>query len=307
MPNDEVSSAIDALISAGGSADETRVAELRAAGILHTDAALRLLRQNRGPEALSHGLWAAKLIDAAAAVAPPQSDFERRWYTVTASLFHAEGGQALGLELARRGRQRFEGSANPAGARATVRRGIELEIRAAGEGPVSPASQRFGRYRGIDGMAIRWLDSAAREYEHALRGDATLAEAALHLGRVRVLQGRFDEATAVLTPLVSTPEPRLRYLALMFLGAVAERQDRFADAEARYVDAMRAFRWGQSSALALSQLVGRLGRESEARATLDEHLRQTRGRVVEPLWTYLVPPGEFLGLEFDQLRAEIWL
>ena len=307
MPDEEVSASIAALIASTGANDNGRLLELRGAGVLHTDAALEALKRNQGTDALAHGLWAATLIDAAAELASPKADFERRWYVVAAGLFHAERGQALADVLQARSRQRLPTSGTQAGAHAAMRRGTELEIRAAGEGPVSPTAQRFGRYRGIDGMALRWLDSAAKEYAAAAGADATLDEASLHLGRIRVLQGRFDEAAVVLTPLASAPEPRIRYLALMFLGAVAERQDRFADAETRYREAMGAYAWGQSAALGLSQLLGRAGRDAEARATLDEHLRRTRGLVVEPLWTYLIPPGEFLGLEFDQLRAEVWM
>jgi predicted Zn-dependent protease len=98
----------------------------------------------------------------------------------------------------------------------------------------------------------------------------------------------------------------VRYLALMFLGVIAERQARFDDAEKQYRAALDTFRWGQAAPLALSHVLMRAGREQEAHETLAAHFTATRGRVVEPLWTYLANPATDLGPSLDQLRAEVW-
>jgi hypothetical protein len=42
--------------------------------------------------------------------------------------------------------------------------------------------------------------------------------------------------------------------------------------------------------MALGQLLGRTGREAEARQLLEVALRDGRSRSVDPYWTYLVPP-----------------
>ena len=98
----------------------------------------------------------------------------------------------------------------------------------------------------------------------------------------------------------------VRYLAMMLLGAIAERQGRYDDAAKQYRAALDTFQWGQAAPLALSHVYMRTGREQEARASLAEHFTITRGRTVEPLWTYLANPATDLGPSLDQLRAEVW-
>jgi len=91
----------------------------------------------------------------------------------------------------------------------------------------------------------------------------------------------------------------------MFLGAIAERGSRYADAERLYLDAREAFPRGQSAPLALSHVLMREGREADARTAVARHFTG-RARVVEPLWTYLADPATDLGPTLDLLRAEVW-
>jgi len=98
----------------------------------------------------------------------------------------------------------------------------------------------------------------------------------------------------------------VRYLAMMFLGAIAERQSRYPDAERLYLQALETFQWGQSGPLALSHVLMREGRETDARATAARHFSGSHARVVEPLWTYLSDPATDLGPSLNLLRAEVW-
>jgi hypothetical protein len=132
------------------------------------------------------------------------------------------------------------------------------------------------------------------------------AEAALHLGRVKMITGFEDDADRPLRLAAAAPDRPVRYLALMFLGAIAERQLRYADAEQLYLAARDAFPWGQSASLALSHVLMQAGREADARAAIARHFTRAGGRVIEPLWTYLADPATDLGPTLNLLRAEIW-
>jgi uncharacterized protein HemY len=126
------------------------------------------------------------------------------------------------------------------------------------------------------------LTERADRFQEPIGADPTCLEAALHLGRVRLVERRDVEAQRWLRQAATARGVTVPYLASMFLGALAERQARFADAEQEYRAAFALFRWGQSAPLALSHLLMRTGRESEARETLVQHFTTTRGGVVEP-------------------------
>jgi len=147
---------------------------------------------------------------------------------------------------------------------------------------------------------------AAGHFEDALASDRECTDAALHLGRIKLVEGRDADAERPLRIAAASEDAPVRYLALLFLGTIAERQARFEDAEAQYRAAMTHFRWGQSAPLALSHVLMRIGREPEARALLVEHFEGVRGRTIDPLWTYLSDPATDLGPALDLLRAGTW-
>lgn len=118
--------------------------------------------------------------------------------------------------------------------------------------------------------------------------------------------GGAEQAIAPLERAAGSSDPGVACLARLFLGAVAEGLDRHDEAEAHYRAAMRGFRWTQSAPLALAQLQARTGNGAESRETLRRHFETTAGRVSDPLWTYLVDPGDHLGPALDALRAEVW-
>ena len=98
----------------------------------------------------------------------------------------------------------------------------------------------------------------------------------------------------------------VRYLAMMFLGVDRGAPGALRRCRETVRAALDTFRWGQAAPLALSHVLMRTGREQEARETLAAHFTTTRGRTVEPLWTYLANPATDLGPSLDQLRAEVW-
>jgi hypothetical protein len=157
-------------------------------------------------------------------------------------------------------------------------------------------------------FVIGWLADATTQFSQALALDPSYHLAALHLGRVRMLQNNKAEAARLFSSTTRAHDPRVSYLASLFLGRFAERDDRYEEAEQLYRDAAARYPSGQAATLALSQLLSQTSRETDAREVLMVLLAKPRGHIVEPLWTYLRSPvlelDEVLG-NFAELRAEV--
>ncbi len=278
--------------------------DLTAAAMLHTDVSLLLVKKALQPDASAHIDAATTLLRAAVDRSSGQSEFARRWRGTVAGLLHAFGAPEIASKLNAYGMKWLPESERQLRALAAVEMGITAEIQAAVAGPLSGPQPR--RTPVVPPDARRELRVAARHFEGAVSADPSCAEAALHLGRVRLLDGRDAEAERSLRVASGADTLPVRYLAMMFLGAIAERQARYDDAAKQYRAALDTFRWGQAAPLALSHVLMRSGREQEARETLEAHFTTTRGRTVEPLWTYLANPATDLGPSLDQLRAEVW-
>lgn len=278
--------------------------DLEAAALLHTDIALQLGHSGRWADARSHLDAATTLLSAAVGRDEARVEYARRWRDTVSGLLEAAGTPTLAHELAARGQQLWPDSKAAAAASADAAEGLTFEIQAAVAGPLSgpPPTHPFV----VPPEAISSLKRAAESYTAALVRDPAHAQAALHLGRVLLVLGRDTEAASRLTPAASSTNPSIRYLALMFLGAIDERAGRIDSAMERYRRAREAFPWGQSAPMALSQALMRAGRDDAARDVLMDHFTVTHGRICEPLWTYLADPGTDLGPTLDELRAEVW-
>jgi hypothetical protein len=279
-------------------------ADLAAAAMFHTEVALGLARMSRARDAAAQVEAATALLRAAVDRDPARAAFARRWRSTVAGLLHARGERDLAASLGLEVLTWLGGTPQQGEARAAFTLGLTEEIRAAVAGPLSGTPPKRGATIGPE--ARRALLSAARHFENALARDPVDAEAALHLGRVKMITGFEDDADRPLRLAAAAPDRPVRYLALMFLGAIAERQSRYADAEQLYLAARDAFPWGQSASLALSHVLMQAGREADARAAIARHFTRAGGRVIEPLWTYLADPATDLGPTLNLLRAEIW-
>ena len=278
--------------------------DLAAAAMVHTDVALQLVKTDRRPDAITHIDAATTLLRAAVGRAPERAEFARRWRETTTALLHAFGAIDLASNLRTDGMGWLKESAVWNTARARLDEGLAAEIQAAVAGPLSGPMPKAGAT--LPAETRKALGTAADRFEQAIDADPACLEAALHLGRVRLLERREAEATRWLRQAATAPGVTVPYLASLFLGALAERQGRYADAEKDYRAARDLFRWGQAASLALSHLLMRTGRESEARDQLAQQFTTTGGRVTEPLWTYLADPASDPAAALNQLRAEVW-
>ena len=266
--------------------------DLRAAAMVHTEVCLQLLESGRTSAAFVHLSAAGALIDMSDRELRPSGAFAQAWYVNVSMLLREAGAPVWADELQKRAHDRSMKSPGEA----KFQNGLEFEARACERGSLSAFDMKLSDD----------LRSAAREYEAALRKDPGLHRAALHLGRVRILRGTAATALAPLERATASSMRSERYLALLFLGAIAEGDDKPDEAEARYRLALRTFPWGQSGKMALARVLTRLGREGEGRATVADSLAVDRRQVADPLWTYLARAGEQTAATFDLMRAEVW-
>jgi hypothetical protein len=290
LPESEIRALVDQALSGSTGPVPWTVDDVRAAALLHTDVCLQLLLSGRTSAAFVHLNAAGALVDEAVNRSRAPAAFAEEWYLNVSVMLRDAGAEVWADELRKRARDRYTSSP----AEGAFQSGLRFERRAC-------ELESIGAF----GMKLsNGLRSAAVAYEKALREAPGLHRAALHLGRVRIFLGAADAAVPLLEVASASPVRSERYLALLFLGAIAERNNQLDAAESRYRAALEIFPRGQSGPMALARVLSRTGRESEARAIVAQVLEGLRGRVVDPLWTYLAKPGE-QGV-FDLMRAEVW-
>lgn len=294
-----VTAAVDAALSDKATPPWTWE-ELRAAAILHTEAALQFVQRAELSPANVHLTAAARLLDGVTVRAPAQQDYAYRWHDLMGSWLRQLGARGMADVVRRRQRDRF----GEAPARARFTSGVNYEILGSIDSTAA-SSQDIGFLGQHGELPSRWWITAAREFESALTADEQFLPAALHLGRIRMLQERPADAAPLLRRAASSSDPRVRYLASLFLGAIAERQDRLDEAETLYRDGVALYPWGQSAHLALAELLSRTGRDTDARTLLIDKFGRAP-RIIEPLWTYLLKPGQEPATLWDEIRCEVW-
>jgi tetratricopeptide (TPR) repeat protein len=293
LPREQLDEALNLALSSQDAAGLSWQ-ELRAAAMLHSEAAVLHWRGRAVADARVHVAAAQRIVDRVVELESLQDDFRRRWYDLMIGLaFHFGPAKSL-AQLREAAWQR--GGQDPS--REHFQRGLEAETRGSVEH--AAIATQAGPAR------APFFGRAAQAYEDALERSPRLYAAALHLGRVRLVQNQLDAAVPLLRQCLRAPDPGVAYLALLFLGAIDERRERFKEAEAYYRDALGRYPEGQSASLALAQLLSRTGRDDEARAVIVRQLALQRGRIVDPLWTYLSSPYQEIGARLEEFRVEVW-
>jgi tetratricopeptide (TPR) repeat protein len=292
LPETEIRRLVDDALSAPGESSWKWDA-LLAAAMVHTDACLALLGSGRTDAASAHLNAAIRLVEALAVRDRSSKAVVALWFRAVSAALMKMGARVWGDDLIKRSQPFLDQS----GGDAAFARGLDMEIIAFEVDPGVP--------RGAPGMRLSTpLQAAAAFFEDALRRDASLHKAALHLGRSRMLLGTLADARRSLEAAAESPLASDRYLALLYLGSIEEQAGRLDEAEARYRAAMSTFPWGQSGPLALARLLGRTDRETDSRAVVAGMLE--RRRLADPLWTYLASPAKEPGAFLELIRAEIW-
>ena len=283
---------------------------IKAAAMLHTDAAFRLL--DAEPEDFSFQIeLASRVLQLGGA---GLHRFARSWYMAVsrslrdrAQLFLAEG-------LLERGRRHVPHDAVILYESGVLQEQIatyaafitvtvtEVPRSRMPGGPLQTSDSRPGpsayqeeQRRALEGAAL-WLGQS-------LQADPSSELAQLHYGRVQALRGRDGEAGRLLRPLGESADPEVSYLAAMFLAALHQRRSRFAEAEALYRATIEKHPLSQAAYVALSELLHTRGRGDDARTVLVELLRKPALERTDAWWWYLGEPVGEARRRMDALRA----
>lgn len=153
------------------------------------------------------------------------------------------------------------------------------------------------------------LDLAERHFRKALEIDASLVEARVRLGRVLTLRGRLPEARHELARATgeTAADPRLGYLAQLFLGRALEEAGQTDAAAGAYEAADRIVPGAQSVALARASLASRRGDAAAARDGIERFFTAHAGQAgaVDPWWTYHRTLGRDAGAALEQFAGRV--
>jgi tetratricopeptide (TPR) repeat protein len=234
--------------------------DLIAAAVLHTDLANAII-DGRPQEAEFHIKRADGLLTIASSHVGQRERLEpivRRWYRFVASVYTSAELLNNAALLLRTGLFRF-----PEDSHLYVARGIIQEVLT--RKTLVPDWRSGHAVAGRQRAAEDVLKRATAQYLHAVSVNAHDAEAHLHLGWVRFYledtraKGDFEAA------LADAGDDTVRYLAHLFLGGLAERENRLADALREY-DAAHALGTGhQTPYVAMSRVEAALGHVDRAR------------------------------------------
>jgi tetratricopeptide (TPR) repeat protein len=274
--------------------------DLAAAAMMHTDAGFYFL--SRKEPGVPHLAEAERLLASSLSTLPGHGAFVRRWYTTVESIIEGSGDGTNAKWIREKYKDRFGRTPLRAKALEAYHRGVFAEYDGCQKGEFLTIT---GLTESGGNLVQRYFEPAARELTAAITLDPELLEAALHLGRIRMLEGRDADAAPLLERAALSKTRSVSYLAKLFLGAFAERAARWADAEARYREALAVFPRGQSASVALAQLLDRRGRGAEGAQLLANLLARPNAWIVEPWWLYFDEAGVENALKIRLMRAEV--
>ena len=292
--------ALGADASGADASDAWTWEELAGAAMMHTDAGIYFLTRKEPPG--THLADAERLIARSVRVAPAQSAFARRWYTMTQGTLQRFGDEGAAKSFATHFRDRFRDTPQRAKALAAYHDGVVAEYDGCRKGEfltIAGVTESGGN------MVQRYFVPAARHLNMALELDPDLLDAALHLGRIRMLEGRDADATQQFERAAQSTARPVAQLAHLFLGSLAERSSKWDEAEARYRRAIAVFPNAQSATLALAQLLDRRNRGAEAVQALAASVGRPGGAHFDPWWFYFEEAGAEPGALLALLRAEV--
>jgi len=222
--------------------------EMIPAAILHTEAALSLV-DARPFAAIAHIQAAQTLLRTAAQDASTReraNTAAARWYYFVASLLTSAKQMEQAAWYVREGFAAFPRNAALYLVRGTI---AEVSIQAGSRRDLSDLPMNSRERARVEALARRATD----DYLRALSVDNHLALAHLHIGWLRLILGDNRARSELEAAAADAATSRIRYLAHLFLGAVAERGKRLEDARREYAEALAAGPGFQSAYMALSR------------------------------------------------------
>ena len=268
--------------------------------MMHTDGGVYFLSEKQPYD--GYLADAERLIGRSLRVPPARSAFARRWYTMVQATLRRFGEPAAAESLETHFRDRLRDSPQRAKALTAYHDGVVAEFDGSRKGEFLTVA---GLTESGGNLVQRYFVPAARELTTALELDPDLLEAALHLGRIRMLEGRDAGATQQFQRAAQSTARPVAHLAHLFLGSLAERASKWDEAEAQYRRAIALFPNAQSATLALAQLLDRRDRGAEAAQGLAAAMGRAGGTRFDPWWFYFEEAGAEPGALLAVLRAEV--
>jgi len=275
-----------------------RPEQIVGAAILHTELAAAILDSlpSRTNVHLHHALT---LLDALATRRDAREHagtVRLRWYRFVISLYAADARLYDADLYARDALGKF-----PRDPILIFLKGTILELARFNSSASAPVALPRGRAPASATRQQQTLESAAAEFRRALDLDPRLAIARLHLGWIDVQEGNSHAHQELATALADAKDDRTRYLARLFLGGLAERQQHFDDAAQEYELARQLGPTHQTPYVAASRIEVARGRLDRARE-LARALAALERVDDDPWWDYHL--GALDGEALAWLRAE---
>ncbi len=205
----------------------------------------------------------------------------RDWYLVVASRLQFRDHLAFLKNHVREGLEMFRDDPELLLARGTI---------SEGEADRAIVDRSLARDIYASDYVHRWrqfMSAAGGDYQAATQRQPDLYEATVRWGRINTHLGDRSEARRALDEVAASDGPAdLRYLAHLFLGDLAEREQQPDRARAAYESALALVPTAQAPMLALSLLCDSAGDSACARQWLSRSVAATRRGRLDPWWGY---------------------
>jgi tetratricopeptide (TPR) repeat protein len=218
-------------------------------------------------------------------------EFVKRWYEFAPTLYLMTRELDKASWLVREGFTR-----SPATPIMYVYSGIIVELRGGVSSGVVSAPRGFSTGAGRAGNQ---LELAAGEYRRALAVDAHFAPALLRLGWIHFQQRDTRARADIEAAQADATDVATKYMAHLFLGAIAERESRLADALDEYEQANAVGPAYQTAYVAICRIAEALGDTERAQRAAVTFVGIEKRE--DPWWAYHL--GGFNMTALDWLRA----
>ena len=276
----------------------------KAASLLHTAAAMRVLNDGSEETAVFHLDAADRILQRGG---PDLNAFASRWYVAIARLLRDQLHGELALDVLRLGRERLRDDPSVLCASGELAELLAAQAVETVPGEFTKNLPVRVATRLVDTMTKRrtdQLDDAARWLRRSVELAPSNPEAQLHLGRVLMLRGEDAAALSALTSIQPSAAPATRYLASMYAGAVHERKGALEPAVDAYQLASRILPTSQAAFIALSEVLQRAGRGEESRVVLDTMLSRAP-EPDDPWWFYFFETRSAVDARLRALFSEV--
>jgi tetratricopeptide (TPR) repeat protein len=276
-PRENVSAAVRGLESMSRTGPGAP-ARLPAAVMLHTDLAAAVSGTDGGLSDFHLGL-ARRLVDLMVAKKEKVTgaqEFAKRWYEFAPSLYLASRELEKAFWLVQDGLVR-----SPGDPMLYLFSGTIIELRGPIPTTVITRSRGFGT---APGPPERQLEAAANLYRRALGVDSHFAAARLRLGWIHVQQRDSRARAEIEAALADATDIPTQYVAHLFLGTIAERNGRFADALDQYEQARAIGPAYQTAYVAVCRTAEALGDVERAQRTAAAFVGIEKRE--DPWWDY---------------------